>query len=723
VKTRITTHRWWTILTLTLLIAFALRVGDLTNVPPGLSHDEASNGHDAAAILRGVHRIYFPVGYGHEPLYNYSVALSTLLLGQSIFTQRLTTVAWGMIQIVLAIALARRWWGRIAAVGASTAYAASFWALMMARVGLRAPVLPTLLAGCALAYDHAVTARTDREKWAGYAVAGLLLGGSFYTYMASRGMVLIFVALLLALALLDHQALRRIWPGTLLVILLAILVGLPLFLHLRANPELEQRIRQLGSALNALRAGDWRPLRRNIVASAPMLLWRADPRWLYNIAGRPALEPVPGALFLVGLVTICYRTTRHVIKRTAPADGGTPRLIRPLLLLLWTGAGLAPAFLAPVEYNTLHAIGAMPPVMLLVALGFDRSLATFRRLDDRRGTRPLGVQPERSALRANTTVMQRRLRLRVLGPAVMTLLFAATGWRTAHAYFVTWGRHRDVRVAYHHHVVALARHLDAVPDTSPVVITTLYPGEFHDPYTMEVALQRSDLKIRWADGRSAIFLPTTDARLFVEAQTQPPEDLWELLSPDLVPTATLDFGPDQIPPRTTGYRWDAPAGWARVTKSRETAVLLQAGDPPPSVDHETVRLPITFDGTVTLIGYRLLMDRARPGVVASLLTTWRVDAATDRELVLFSHLLDQAGEAITQQDRLDAPAWQWRPGDRFVQIHRLTLPADLSSGDYAIAVGWFGRHAPGRLEAEAPDNAAIDGPVTRVLIPLEVKAP
>ena len=68
--------RWeWGLLVLVLCLAAALRLWRLDSVPPGLTHDEASNGCDAAAVLRGIRPIYFTVGYGHEPLYPYSVAL------------------------------------------------------------------------------------------------------------------------------------------------------------------------------------------------------------------------------------------------------------------------------------------------------------------------------------------------------------------------------------------------------------------------------------------------------------------------------------------------------------------------------------------------------------------------------------------------------------------------------------------------------------------------
>ena len=37
-----------------LAVAVVLRTWQLGSVPPGLTHDEASNGYDAAGVLRGI---------------------------------------------------------------------------------------------------------------------------------------------------------------------------------------------------------------------------------------------------------------------------------------------------------------------------------------------------------------------------------------------------------------------------------------------------------------------------------------------------------------------------------------------------------------------------------------------------------------------------------------------------------------------------------------------
>jgi 4-amino-4-deoxy-L-arabinose transferase-like glycosyltransferase len=662
------TRLWWATVTILLLLAFGLRVWNLEGVPPGLTHDEASNGHDSAAILRGVHRIYFPVGYGHEPLYNYSVALVTLFLGQSIHTLRITTVFWSLIQIILVTAIAHRWWGRAAALAVLAAYAASFWALMLARVGLRAPVLPALLAASVLAYDHAASAPPGRHAWRGYAAAGLALGASFYTYMASRGMPLLYAGFLILALLFDRQRFRRIWRGTLQTLLVAAAVGAPLFLHLRANPGLEQRVGQLSYAITALAGGDPAPLWRNITDSLPLLVWRGDPFWLYNIAGRPGLEPLLALLFIVGLLAALAR----------------PRDQHHTLVLLWLGVGLAPALIAPVAYNLLRAVGAMPAALLMVALGA-RSVVQLR----------LERTPK------------------ALATALLATAWLVTGATTAHAYFAAWATHPDVRVAYHHHVVALGRHLEQSPDTSPVVVTSLYPGEFHDPYTMEVTLRRENLSLHWADGRSGLAVPDRQARFYVEQQTQPPEDLWALLADDIVPVTTLSFAKDAHPAWTRGYTWNAPATWERIVVSLDTEVMGQRGDPPPWMPHARLQSPLVFGETVALVGYRVTAGEG----VLRLLTAWTVVAPTDAELVIFAHLLDPEGNMVSQNDRLSVPSWQWEAGDRFIQVH--TLPSSSETDAHTIAIGLYTYPELTRLLSRMPSPTGGCA-FTRALLPLEV---
>ena len=197
-----------------------------------------------------------------------------------------------------------------------------------------------------------------------------------------------------------------------------------LFHYLQLHPELEQRVAQLSSALTATKAGDWRPLWKNVSDSLPMLIWKADPRWLYHISERAALEPLFAALLIIGIL----RALVSIKDR------------RNIFVLLWLGGGMAPALLTTVEYNTLHAIAALPAVFLLIGLGCD--------------TLWQAVQTSNNQSRiARFTFHVSRFTFYVLRTG-LALAFVLTGLEVTYAYFVTWGQNRDVRVSYHHHVVA-----------------------------------------------------------------------------------------------------------------------------------------------------------------------------------------------------------------------------------------------------------------------------
>jgi hypothetical protein len=75
----------WLPILLILWLAFGLRVWELTTVPPGLTHDEANHSREALGIFDGVFLYYFPLNYGSEPLYSYTVAGSMALLGKKLF--------------------------------------------------------------------------------------------------------------------------------------------------------------------------------------------------------------------------------------------------------------------------------------------------------------------------------------------------------------------------------------------------------------------------------------------------------------------------------------------------------------------------------------------------------------------------------------------------------------------------------------------------------------
>ena len=66
-------------------------------------------------------------------------------------------------------------------------------------------------------------------------------------------------------------------------------------------------------------------------------------------------------------------------------------------------------------------------------------------------------------------------------------------------------------------------------------------------------------------------------------------------------------------------------------------------------------------------------------------------------LTIFVHLLDQNGSIVAQQDRQSVLADTLQPGDVFMQLHSIDLPADLAPGLYRISIGLYSSATGQRL--------------------------
>ena len=119
-----------------------MRAYRLTEIPPGLTHDEANHGREAIEILDGKLRYYFPLNYGSEPLYSYSVAGVMALIGEHIFALRLVNVIFGLATIATTYIWARWAFDTTTALLTALLIAVSFWPLASSREALRAGMLP-----------------------------------------------------------------------------------------------------------------------------------------------------------------------------------------------------------------------------------------------------------------------------------------------------------------------------------------------------------------------------------------------------------------------------------------------------------------------------------------------------------------------------------------------------------------------------------------------------
>ncbi len=685
------------LLLIILLVAFALRVWNLTGIPPGLTHDEANHGREAIGILNGVLLYFFPLNYGSEPLYSYTVALFMALLGRGLLALRLVNVVFGTLAIALTCVWASPRFGRATALLASALMAVSFWPLASSREALRVGMLPffTLLAVWAfwkiLGMTHERGSRGAEEQWRNPAIArsgsplvtrhssfvilfGLAVALTFHTYLAARVSWLMFPAFMAYLALFHRSAFRRSWRPVLAGLLLAGLLIAPMFLYLRAHPEMQTRLDMFDGPLGAVREGNFVPILLNVRDALLAFVWPGygDTFLAYNIPGRPVLDIVSAVFCVIGLVVCLVRLRR-------PAHA---------FLLLWFLAGIVPSLVTGPTANTTRNMAALPAVYLIVAAGVMRGWGAKERRG--RGAPPL---PRSSAPR--------------LPVSLSLLLVLWVALVSGRDYFIRWGESAEVRGAYQHTLVESIRHVTAnYSDADPVLFSTVYPGPAHDSsIALVTAADHPPVgeTARWVDGRYALVLPPARTLAVIPASTPPHPAFIPLLQA----IETVDLRPDDLDPRFTLYRLDGPAA----------AIALSAGG--------ALAQPVDFNGAIELTAARWLSESVRPGETAELLTVWRVLDPTragpvvppsfTTDVVMFAHVLDGAGGILAQSDRLDAPSWAWRTGELIAQVHPMHVPESAAPGEYAAVVGLYDRASDVRLPvANSSETSASSPPLVVV---------
>jgi hypothetical protein len=334
-----------------LILALFLRVYRIGDLPPGIFIDETNAALDALEILDGAAVSPFATGWFQTPtLYAYYMAGLFRLLGVTFFALKLASILPGLLTAAAMYPLARRFFGSLPASLSLFFLAAARWHVHMSRWGWNALMPPLFQVLVALFLLRGLETRRPRD----FALSGLALGLSQYTYLAARlipAMVLLF---LLHQLLTVRGFLRRHGGNVLLLGLVSLMAFAPLGLTYLKEPFLfTNRARQV-SLLNDLEAaGGVEPLWRNGLAHLRMFSDRGDPNPRHNLPGAPMLDPFVGALvpLAAGYALWRWRDRRYA------------------LLLLWIGVALLGGVLsaaeeAPQGYRTL---GALPPLLLLAA--------------------------------------------------------------------------------------------------------------------------------------------------------------------------------------------------------------------------------------------------------------------------------------------------------------------------------------------------------------------
>jgi len=603
----------WFLLVVLLLVAWALRLCCLEEVPPGWRDDELINIHALAGrLLRGDFPLYYAGASGHEPLYHHLHAGVHAILGFNVLSGHILSVAWGLLSIPLAYVLARRLFGRTVGFFAAGALALSFWSLMYSRTAIRHINLPPLMLA---AFYGLWRLMADRARSIAYGLlTGVALAGCLYTYPAARLLPVMVILFGGYLALFHRTRFRRCWRGLLVALLVAGALVTPMIVAIQQGRSeaaaegigADARLAELAVPLRELRQGNPRPLLKNVWTTLGMFHATGDAEWLYNVAGRPVLGWAGGLLFWagVGLCILRWRRARYTF------------------LVLWLGTALAPTFVSIPPASLSHTIMAQPLAYLLPVLFISEMGRAFK-------------QPERS------------IRLALIA------IVAALGVRDLRDYFVNWPQRGMVRVLYRADYRDAAAYLNARPAIDDVAIGSSMLGPW-DRLALEVDTEREAAAFRIFDPQRALVWPEgiEEANVILTDWPEPAPEIAHRL--EMV-------GEENHLALSTAQAPATPEGEPLASFANGLTLETITWQSSP----EEIALLATWrvDEPLDLPPIPIVANPPPPG------------AYSGPRLAVFAHLLDDEGVLLAGDDGFWIDPLTLRTGDRFLFIHRFRRPA------------------------------------------------
>jgi Dolichyl-phosphate-mannose-protein mannosyltransferase len=160
-----------------------------------------------------------------------------------------------------------------------------------------------------------------------------------------------------------------------------------------------------------------------------------------------------------------------------------------------------------------------------------------------------------------------------------------------------------------------------------------------------------------------------------------------------------------------------PAGPARAS-------LFRLHVPPPAGElHAQHDANAAFGDEISLLGYDLSGDRARPGDDVTVTLYWQAIRPPTYDYSVFIHVDDPFGRTLAQSDSLPVqgtlPPTRWPPGFAVTDVHRISLPKTAPAGPLRVIVGLYRTDTMERLwpsdaHGRLADNFVTLGPLSLI---------
>lgn len=364
---------WFFLAVATVLVVLFFRFFQLNLVLGEMFSDHAEKLLDVYDVLDGQYHIFFVRNTGREFFQFYLTAFVAVFFqtGISFLSLKIGTALAGFAALPyiykLGNELGNRWVGLLAFFFAGISY----WHNLISRVGLRFPLYP-LFAAPALFYLIRGLRQKRRND---FIYAGIAIGFGLHGYSSTRFLPFVILAGVILFWLHAKNRGHRLSMvfALTIVVIASFIVFLPLFKYILINPDAVnyRALTRLGTIERNYQDLVILVFLKNLWNALTMFFYSNGNTWVHSIPLRPALDVVSAAFYFIGSLIVLGRYLRERNWEDIFLLLSVPLLMMPSILSL--------AF--PEENPSLNRTGgAIVPVFILVAIGFQGVFSRFLRL-------------------------------------------------------------------------------------------------------------------------------------------------------------------------------------------------------------------------------------------------------------------------------------------------------------------------------------------------------
>ncbi len=367
---------WLIFIIISTILVFYFRFYRLNEVLGEMFSDHAEKLLDVYDVLNGKFPVFFIRNTGREFFQFYWTAFLAIVFntGISFMSLKIGTALAGLLALpyiyLLGKELRNKWVGILAFLFAGIAY----WPNVISRVGLRFPFYP-MFAAPALFYLIRGLRQKRRND---FIFSGIALGLGLHGYSSTRFLpVVVVIAVILFLIHKQSRGIRNQTVNAFIILVIAsFILFLPLFKYTMVNPEAVsyRMMTRLTSSERAITEPPCEIFLKNLWNAETMFFYSNGSTWVHSIPNRPALDMVSAGLYLLGSIIVLIQYLKY-------------RNWEDLFLLLAVPLLMMPSILSlafPDENPSLNrTAGAIIPVFILVAIGFERVFYSLWRVANR----------------------------------------------------------------------------------------------------------------------------------------------------------------------------------------------------------------------------------------------------------------------------------------------------------------------------------------------------